>query len=67
MFEEEKRELPVFSQRIAGALMYNGYRLHGTARNYKHPEKNVFYFKDCQEVRNIIDRVKKELAKSNQE
>lgn len=64
MFEEiEKKELPIFSQRIAGSLMIRGFRLHGIARNYKFKEKNVFYFKDCQEVRAAIEEIKKTLAK----
>ena len=54
MYEEQK-ELPVFSQRIAGHLMIRGFRLHGIKRNRKFNEKNVFYFKDCQEVRQAIE------------
>lgn len=60
---EEKKELPVFSQRIAGNLMIRGFRLHGIARNRKYAEKNVFYFKDCQEVRQAIEEIKENLAK----
>ena len=63
MFEDiERKEMPVFSQRIAGSLMVRGFRLHGIARNYKYKEKNVFYFRDCQEVRNAIEEIKEELA-----
>lgn len=61
---EEKKELPVFSQRIAGSLMIRGFRLHGIARNRKYNEKNVFYFKDCLEVRQAIEEIKENLAKA---
>lgn len=63
MYEEQK-ELPVFSQRIAGHLMIRGFRLHGIKRNRKFNEKNVFYFKDCQEVRQAIEEIREILAQS---
>ena len=61
---EEKKELPVFSQRIAGSLMIRGFRLHGIARKRKYNEKNVFYFKDCPEVRQAIEEIRENLAKA---
>ena len=64
MNEEKKKDLPVFSQYIAAQLLLNGFRLHNISRNHKYNDKTVFYFRDCKEVRDIIEKVKKDLVKT---
>lgn len=62
MNEERKNDLPVFSQGIAAHLMLRGHRLLSIARNYKYNDKTVFYFRDNQDVRDDIERIKEVLA-----
>ena len=43
MYEERKKDLPVFSQRVASNLMLMGFKLYNVAKNKKFEGKNVFY------------------------
>lgn len=63
--ENRKKDLPVYSQRIAGYLMLYGYRLYNVSKNTKYNDKNVFYFRDCPEVRDAIETIKETLSKEN--
>ena len=57
MYKERKKDLPVFSQRVASNLMLMGFKLYNVAKNKKFEGKNVFYFRDCQEVRQAIEKI----------
>ncbi|MGN1182175.1 MAG: hypothetical protein ACI4SR_04140 [Faecalibacillus sp.] len=50
----EKKSLTVFNQKLAGKLMMEGYKLQGIKPDRKYPERNVYFFMNCEEVRNII-------------
>ena len=65
MNNERKKDLPVFSQGIAAHLLMRGHRLLAIARNHKYNDKTVFYFRDCQEVRDAIEEIKEILSKEN--
>ena len=64
-YENRKKDLPVYSQRIAGYLMLYGHRLYNVTQNTKYNDNNVFYFRDCQEVRDAIEEIKEILSKEN--
>ena len=57
MYEERKKDLPVFSQRVAVNLMLMGFKIYNVSKNKKFEDKNVFYFRDCQEVRQAIEQI----------
>ena len=61
--KERKKDLPVFSQRVAANLMLMGFKMYNISKNTKFPEKNVFYFRDCPDVRQAIEQIKENLAK----
>ena len=65
MYEERKKDLPVFSQRIAGNLLLMGFKLYNVAKNTKYDGKTVFYFRDCQEVRNAIEQLNENLTNTD--
>ena len=46
--------MTVFSQRLAGHLMTLGFVLLGIDKNRSDPNKNVFYFRDSEKIRTII-------------
>lgn len=46
---------PIFSQRLAGFLMFNGHRLVDIKRNLNNPKKNVFYFFETDELNELIE------------
>ena len=60
--EERKNDLPVFSRNVAGKLLLMGYNMYNVRKNTKYPNKSVYYFRDCQEVRNAIEKINSNLA-----
>lgn len=50
--------IPIFSQRLAGYLMMNGYRLLKIEPNRKRPDMNVFFFEDSEGLRQCADDYK---------
>lgn len=42
------KEIPIFSQKLAGYLMQDGYRLLRLAPNRKRPFLHVFYFEESE-------------------
>lgn len=46
---------PIFSQRLAGFLMFNGHRLVDIKKNLSNPKKNVFYFFETAELNKLIE------------
>lgn len=64
--EERKNDLPIFSHYIAGNLLLMGHKMYNMSKNKKFPDKNVFYFRDCQEVRDAVEKLKKDLANKEQ-
>ncbi|MFD0588668.1 DUF5659 domain-containing protein [Paenibacillus sp. GCM10027627] len=45
------KEIPVFSQRLAGFLMMGGYPLQRIEPNRKRPTLHVFYFEESEGLR----------------
>lgn len=45
----------IFSQKLAGYLMYRGFVLLKMSEDLKNPNKHVFIFKDSDEIRKAID------------
>lgn len=64
--EEKKKDIPIFSQYIAGNLLLMGHKMYNMSKNTKFPDKNVFYFRDCQEVREAVEQLKEDLANKKQ-
>lgn len=52
-------EIPVFTQRLAGFLMYRGYRLIRIEPNRNRPKLNVFIFEDSEGLREQMVRYKR--------
>lgn len=46
---------PIFSQQLAGFLMFNGQRLVDIKKNLTNPKKNVFYFFETAELNELIE------------
>lgn len=57
---ETKTTIPIFSMRLAGLAMANGFVLLDMKRNRENSDskKNVFYFKNSPELLNFIDQHK---------
>ena len=55
--EEKKKDLPVFSRNVAANLLLRGFDMYNVRKNTKYPNRSVFYFRDCQEVRDAIDEI----------
>jgi hypothetical protein len=45
---------PIYNQKLAGFLMFQGYVLLGMDKNNRYPEKNVFYFKESDCIKRSI-------------
>lgn len=56
-------EYIIFTQRIAGTLMTEGFRLLRIESNRKYPKLHVFIFEDSKALRQALD--KKHSQKSN--
>lgn len=54
----EKKLRPIFSQKLAGKLMMNGFVLVKIVPNTNGTGKNVFYFNDSPDLRKEIDAFK---------
>lgn len=52
--EPTNKSMPIFSQRLAGYLMFHGFVLIEMQPNYQQPHKNVFYFVDTAELQKKI-------------
>lgn len=50
----------IYSQRIAALLMLKGFVLQGMDRNTNKSNKNVFYFKDSDELKRAINEFSKQ-------
>ena len=59
MYGNKKKDFPIYSSFIAAHLLLNGFKMYGVAKNTKYNDKTVFYFKDCQEVRNAVEEIKR--------
>lgn len=55
------RTFTIFSQRLAGLLMQNGFILEGIGINNSNNEKRVFFFKDSEELQKAIIKYKSEV------
>lgn len=44
----------VYSQKLAATLMLKGFVLQGMEKNKDKSGKNIFYFKDSEELRNAV-------------
>lgn len=53
-----KNEFVVFSQRIAGMLMVDGYVLKRMDKNHNNPKRNVFIFNESEELLTKIQEYK---------
>lgn len=47
----------IYSQRMAALLMLRGFVLLELKKNDRHPNKNVFIFKDTLELRNAMKEI----------
>ena len=45
----------IFSQKLAGYLMYRGFVLLKMSEDLKNPNKHVFIFNESKEIRDAID------------
>jgi hypothetical protein len=45
----------IYSQKVAAKLMLQGFVLQGMDKNKNNPRKNIFYFKDSDELRNTLN------------
>ena len=52
--------MPVYTMRLAGYLMQQGFVLLDMKKNYKYPERNVFYFGNTPEIQEKISSYNKE-------
>ena len=50
----ETKSIIIFSQKMAGWLMYQGFVLIQMRPDKKNREKNVFFFKESEEIKNKI-------------
>lgn len=48
-------EMTIFNQRLAGYLMFKGFKLLGLGDNYKLQGKNVFFFTRSNELNKAIN------------
>ncbi len=51
----ENNDVVVYTQKLAGILMQNGYRLANVSRNKKDDKKFVFYFAYKEGIKDFID------------
>lgn len=53
-----KSKVPIYSMKLAGIAMTKGFVLLSMDRNYDGSGKNVFYFNDSPELRNLMAEYK---------
>lgn len=46
----------IYNKKLAGYLLFNGCHLLGIMQNKKHPEFNVFKFKDTGSLKDLVSR-----------
>lgn len=51
--------ISIFSQRLAGFLMYNGFVLGGMRQDTNGSGRNIFYFKNSDSIQNEILKYRK--------
>lgn len=49
----------IYSQKMAAKLMLKGFVLQGMGKNEKNERKNVFYFKDSEELKKAMCEISK--------
>lgn len=54
-----KNIITIFSQRLAGYLMYNGFVVGGMRPDDDKSGRNVFFFKNSENLRNTIERYRR--------
>ena len=55
----DNKTITIFNQRLAGYLMQRGFILIGLGENHRCTGKNVFFFKDTEELQKAIEEHKK--------
>lgn len=64
--KNNKKQIVIFSQRLAGFLMQAGFKLLAIGHNWQYPKRNVFFFNDNAMLRDKIDAYQmKDLAENN--
>lgn len=51
----KEKPFVINSQRLAGYLMMRGFVLRGMGRNHRYPDRNVFFFKDTDDLKRAIE------------
>lgn len=59
MMNAVKEPMAIFTQRLAGFLMLNGFILIGTEPSRNNPRKNIFFFNDSPRLREYMEEYKK--------
>lgn len=49
----------IYSQQMAAKLMLKGFVLQGMDKNKNNPKKNIFYFKDSDELKRSLTELSK--------
>lgn len=49
----------IYSQKMAAKLMLKGFILQGMDKNKNHPNKNIFYFNDSDDLKLTINELSK--------
>ena len=55
---DNSKTITIFNQRLAGYLMQRGFILIGMGENHCCNGKNVFFFKDTDELQKVIEEFK---------
>ena len=58
MVINEMKWITIYSQKMAGYLMLNGFILQGIGINKNDPSKKTFYFKDSDNLERCMDNFK---------
>lgn len=58
MDKKDNEYMQIFSQRLAGYLMFNGFVLGNMRPDSKGGGKNIFFFKNSPEIRGAIEKYK---------
>jgi hypothetical protein len=58
-------QIPIFHNRLAGYLMFNGFVLQnmGQSKNSKERKLNIYYFNDSEQLQNKIQEYRELLGK----
>lgn len=55
----DKKIITIFSQRLAGYLMYNGFVVGGMRPDDDGSGRNVFFFKNSDDIQNTIKKYRR--------